>query len=494
SINAIYKDTGGSLWLGTSGNGVLVIKDTLINHFTSQNELPNNLVQTIVGTSNGEIWVGTNAGISIFSDEGVRKLTVKDGLVRGEIRSIFEDKKGVIWAGSYGDGLSRIEDDQITNYSVSNGLFENIVSRITEDENGNLWMIGNMGLSLINRQQFYDLENGKISQLTCISFGSEDGMTEGNGSGGVAKTADGLTWWPTIKGLAAIDIDQNYQDPVPPRVIIQKVKVADKEIPVSLNGGLKIGEDQRDIEVTYTGLKYASPTKVNFRYRLEGYDDEWRANGNKRSVTYTNLNPGKYILRIEASNLNGIWGDEPAALRFSVLPKVSERIEVKVLMLIVLALIIWLLFRWRNSYLNNKRKVLASIVSTRTAELNEKNKKLEIALANLKKTQQRLIRSEKMASLVTMVAGVSHEINNPLQFIQNGLDILKKSRNDPAAVNKNLDASLEIIDNGIKRASEIMLSLNQFSRTNDKFDELIDLKEVLTNCLVMLRSRLEPKV
>ncbi len=494
NITAIHKANDGAFWLGTSGSGIVVFKDTVVNHLTSTNELAGNSVQTITATKNGDIWVGTNTGISVFNADGPRNITAKDGLVRGEIRSIFEDSNGVIWVGSYGAGVSRIEDGQITSYSASDGLFENVVSRITEDIHGNLWMIGNMGLFMINKQQFVDLDSGRISYLTCISFELEDGMIEGNNSGKVARTSDGLTWWPTIKGMAAIDIDKDYQDPIPTKTIIQKVVISNVEKDSPIGEKITLEKDQRDIEVAYTGLKFSNPRKINFRYKLIGYDKTWRENGKKRSVTYTNLNPGDYTLMIEASELNGAWGGAPASLDITVVPTIWETAWAKIIAVLILLFLIWLVFRWRNLYLIRKREELSSIVKLRTKELHEKNQQLEATLSNLKVTHEKLVHSDKMASLGTMIAGVSHEINNPLQFIQNGLDILKKSRHDLDGVKEHLDPSLEIIDRGIKRASEIVLSLNQFSRANEDYNEQFDLREVLENCLIILRSRLNAKV
>ena len=492
-ITAIQKANDGAFWLGTTGRGVIVFKDTIVNHFASSGELTGDKVITIKALSDGDIWVGTNGGITVFSSGGTEKITVEDGLVQGDIRSIFEDKDGVIWVGSYGGGLSRIEDGQITSYSTSDGLFENIVSRITEDINGNLWMIGNIGLFMLNKQQFSDLDADKISQLSCVSFELDDGMIEGNNTGQVAKSADGLTWWPTVKGMAAIDIDKDYQDPIPIKTLIQRVIVSDVVNSGPIGERVTLGKSQRDIEVVYAGIKFSDPTKIKYRYKLEGYDKDWRENGTKRTVNYTNLNPGNYLLKIEASNLNGAWGGEPTTLAISVVPTIWERTLTKIIVVLILLLMIWQLFRWRNLYLIRKKEELAAIVKLRTKELHEKNQELEATLSNLKVTHDKLVQSEKMASLGTMIAGVSHEINNPLQFIQNGLDILKRSRHDIEDVHEHLDPSLEIIDNGIKRASEIVMSLNQFSRANENYDELFDLREVLENCLVILRSRLNAK-
>jgi len=127
--------------------------------------------------------------------------------------------------------------------------------------------------------------------------------------------------------------------------------------------------------------------------------------------------------------------------------------------------------------------------------LNKKNKDLQLALDKLKQAQLQLIQSEKMASVGLLTAGVAHEINNPLNFIQGGVsgveEYIEKSINNNF---NGLKTFLEIIKTGVSRISNIISSLNRFNRNVDSNSEDCDLHKIIDNCLTMLHSKLKNKV
>ncbi|MEQ8245896.1 ATP-binding protein [Fulvivirga sp.] len=146
---------------------------------------------------------------------------------------------------------------------------------------------------------------------------------------------------------------------------------------------------------------------------------------------------------------------------------------------------------------------LEEIVKERTEALEEKNVELKKgndelakALENLKTTQQQLLKAEKMASLGVLAAGIGHEINNPLNFIQNGLSALIQELNN-SKLNKeieNLKPYIDIINDGVNRARKIVKSLSHFSRQQMSMDEKCDLYEIIDNCLEILKNNLKHKV
>jgi signal transduction histidine kinase len=129
------------------------------------------------------------------------------------------------------------------------------------------------------------------------------------------------------------------------------------------------------------------------------------------------------------------------------------------------------------------------------AELRTNNRSLQQSLHELKATQEKLVQSEKMASLGVLTAGVAHEINNPLNYIMGGYIGLTDYFNSKGKLDDdNLAFFLESIKTGIDRASEIVKSLGQFSRGNQLKHENIDLHIIINNCLSMLNGQAKDKV
>ena len=147
-------------------------------------------------------------------------------------------------------------------------------------------------------------------------------------------------------------------------------------------------------------------------------------------------------------------------------------------------------------------KNLQSLVSERTQELEnannelkERNQSLADALSNLKIAQGRLIQSEKLASLGGLSAGIGHEINNPLNYIKNGIMALsecleKNQKPDQEEIRKFESAIIE----GTERISKIVASLGNFTRDDKKQKDSCDIHEIIDHCLIIMEGKLKARV
>ncbi len=129
------------------------------------------------------------------------------------------------------------------------------------------------------------------------------------------------------------------------------------------------------------------------------------------------------------------------------------------------------------------------------AELHKNNEELKKTLEELTETQYQLVQAEKMASLGVLSAGIAHEINNPLNFIHGGILGLENYINDNLPEHSlNVEPLLNAVNIGVKRASEIVTSLNHYSRKDDLPPTECDVHEIIDNGLIMLHNKLKNKV
>lgn len=134
-------------------------------------------------------------------------------------------------------------------------------------------------------------------------------------------------------------------------------------------------------------------------------------------------------------------------------------------------------------------------ISSKSEIINSKNTELKITVKHLKETQSQLLQAEKMASLGVLTAGVSHEINNPLNYIMGGyIGISKVLGKTTNSQDKDITILLSSIKTGIERISDVVKGLNQFSRNNETYNEDCDIHSIINNCLLILQYQLKGRI
>lgn len=322
AASALYEDPDGVLWIGTA-SGLNRFEHGTFRVYKTGDGLLHDEVRYITRDRDGALWIGTSGGISVLRDGRFRNYTTDDGLSYPIVREIHQTEDGAMWIGTYGGGLNRFKDGVFTRYTTREGMFENIVSRILDDGHGNFWMTGNNGIARVSRRELEDFAAGKIGSITSFAYGVPDGMhsNECNGGGQPAgwKAQDGTLWFPTQKGVVTIDPKHLARNPVPPPVVIEQVLI-DRRPQDHETNGIDVPPGASDLEIQYTGLSFAAPERVRFRYKLAGLDDHWIEAGTRRVAYYSHVPPGRYTFTVLASNGDGVWNETGATLAVRIIP------------------------------------------------------------------------------------------------------------------------------------------------------------------------------
>jgi signal transduction histidine kinase len=148
------------------------------------------------------------------------------------------------------------------------------------------------------------------------------------------RTADGRLWFPTSKGLVAVDPQNVKHNSRPPPVVMEGMRVDDRLVAEATNGApLQIPPGRHRVEFQYAGLSFVAPEKVRFKYRLTGLDTEWVDAGHRRVINIDYIPPGQYTFRVIACNNDGVWNEQGAGVTFAVRPYFWQTLWFRVLAL-----------------------------------------------------------------------------------------------------------------------------------------------------------------
>jgi signal transduction histidine kinase/ligand-binding sensor domain-containing protein/AraC-like DNA-binding protein len=327
-IRTLFIDSRGVLWIGTEeGLNRFNRKTKKFKRFQNDPEdstsLSGDRVNSIIEDNAGTIWIGTDGyGINRFNPVSENFVSYKS-LSNNEwpklITCLYEDKKGNLWIGTHMEGIylfDRKKGIYTKNLNEKDGLSNNVVRAILEDDSGNLWISTTTGLSKFNPTT----ESFK-------NFGRSEGLGGIRFNFSAIKTKSGEMIFVGEHGFNIFHPDSVKDDPVPPQVVIANVSLFNRpgeklifEQFISELDEIILTYNQNDLSFDFVGLHYGDPRKNSYKYILDGFDDDWIDAGTQRNATYTNLDPGEYIFRCNASNRDGIWHEKGASIKIIILP------------------------------------------------------------------------------------------------------------------------------------------------------------------------------
>ncbi|HET6962778.1 MAG TPA: two-component regulator propeller domain-containing protein, partial [Terriglobia bacterium] len=447
-IFSIYEDRQGTLWTGNGlGLGRFDPESGIFHRFEST--APDPRIYSILEDRRGRFWLGSDftfdrsAGtftraavdddvkgrLNVYEDRqgniwfsalrGLRKLDISGQsreipLSRSvdsgappsvQVNFIHEGSQGTLWLATE-TGLVQFDPktDKYVDYTTQQGLPDNIVQCILPDEAGNLWISTAKGIARFNPRD-----------KTFFNYFESDGL-QGQFFNRKACFRDESGWlyFGGLNGFnrfhpAQILSSQSAHAPV----VLTNLQIQGKTVPVLAGSrlpvpisdmtGLTLSHRENGLSLEFAALSYANPTKIRYRFKLESLEKQWiEVDNQQRNARYTDLRPGDYVFRVQASTDGGVnWGEQGASLRLDVTPPWWNTPWTRSAAVLAFMGLIFGAYKVRVNTLHKRQLLLERLVQLRTTELQAANQKAEEATA--------------MKSI--FLANMSHEIRTPMNAV-----------------------------------------------------------------------------
>jgi len=505
-VNDIIEDKKGLLWIATQdGINVMDIPKKLFTHYRHDPEdtgsLSNQWVLELHEDASGNLWAGCykGAGINLFNKQTGK---FKHYLLGLSVFCMFEDADGILWVGTDGgffrynrpeDAFVLFEDPK---RNIKTGSIA--VNAIMEDGKRTLWMSTSLGIIRLNAARNEINIFGRNCGVNAINLGTS-----------CLRSHNGKLYFGGPSGYYSFFPDSISSNSKTPQIVLADFRIGDQSIMPGPKSPLKVPIDeakkiilnyrQNVFSFDYAGIHYSSPEDNKHLFMLENYDNNWRQSGTEHTAYYYNVPPGHYILRIKTASSNDIWTEKSIAI--IITPPWWRTWWAYCLYGILFIIAVYSIHRYQK-----QRVIKTEREKTRVKELLQA-KEIEKAYHELKITQSQLVQQEKMASLGELTAGIAHEIQNPLNFVNNFSEVNTELIEELRMKNEKLkieDGEVKELLNDIKdnsekinlhgkRADAIVKGMLQHSRTSTGKKEASDINKLAEEYLRLAYHGLRAK-
>ncbi len=373
-IFRLFEDSRGDIWISTVGNikGVLTRWERATGTFhcyTPADGIPEAAPTAFCEDAAGNLWIGLYlGGLLRYSAGRFTPYTHADGVPPGLVRGLYLDHAGRLWVATGEGGVARADDPsaehpRFVTYSTADGLSSNQATCVTEDQWGMIYIGTGRGVDKLDpatgRIKHYTTADGLASSFVNVAF----------------RHRDGSLWFGTLQGVSRL-IPQPERPTSPPQILISAVRVAGVAYPISELGaaniaGPELSARENNIEIDCLGLSPGVGETLRYQFKLEGVDKDWNVPTDQRTVSYPNLPPGSYSFLARAVSADGTLSESPAKVSFRVLQPIWQRWWFRLLALVVIAVPIVAVARYRHLRMRDVRDAEDALRRSREERLVE---------------------------------------------------------------------------------------------------------------------------
>lgn len=481
----VYKDSDNEIWLGTN-NGLY--RYSPANKIISPVYNPAQEVQRFniydIHEINSLILLATNKGLFLYDKKNgiCKNVSLNLNEISEPHINSFVIENNTIFFCTSGNGFLKYKYEIINNtllnlnlvtsYSTRNGLPNDVIYGVCKDKTGAYWMSSNKGLICIDTA-------GSIN-----TYNFTDGL-QGNefNNNSYFKDESGTLYFGGINGLSFFNPANLHKNYALPLISFTSFKVFNNPVDSDYNlneiGQLKIPYSDNVLTFSFTSSEYASNKKLNYAYKLDGFNEEFIQLGNVNHVTFTNLDPGEYTLHVIGTNSDGIWNREGAKLQIKIIPPFWKTYWFIMYVIIIIVVLIYMFVKMRLRSIAFANLRLEKEVHKRTLELSEKNKELAIA---------RDVAESSANAKSEFLATMSHEIRTPMNGLVGMVSLL-----DNGTLNSVQKNYIEIIKTSTDNLLQVINDILDFSKIDsgklDLFLEQVNIHKLLDTSIELFMPK-----
>lgn len=342
NVWALVEDDKGRIWIASLGGGLQCLEPlsgTFETYTSNNSALLENNVTSLCWVDNNTLFFGTaNQGVGMMDmhTREIKKIQGQSGNVKlsnDAVNHVYKDSRGLVWIATR-EGLN-VYDTRRHVFLDLSPVAEakgNFIAAITEDQERNMWVSTSRKVIRVTVAS-----DGKGSYLfDSRAYNSEDGLQNCDFNQRSIKTLhNGIIAIGGLYGVNVFAPDHIRYNKMLPNVMFTGLSLFDEAVKVgqSYGGRVLIEKELNDVEnvefdykqnifsVSFASDNYNLPEKTQYMYKLEGFNNDWLTLPlGVHNVTFTNLAPGKYVLRVKAINSDGYVGIKEATLGIVVNP------------------------------------------------------------------------------------------------------------------------------------------------------------------------------
>jgi ligand-binding sensor domain-containing protein/signal transduction histidine kinase len=414
-VHKIFQDQQSTYWVGTA-QGIRRF-DPTTGQFTKVQArgadaagLADGPARAIYQDRNGMLWFGTDThGLFRFDpatkdlEQYVNDPNRNNSLSSNAIMSVFEDSRGILWVSTFGGGLDRYlpEQDAFETFRQEQGLPNDVVYGVLEAEDGSLWMSTNVGISR------YDVSSGKFQNFTV-----KDGLQSNEfDSSAFAEDATGRMYFGGVRGLTVFKPADIQPNPYVPPLALTSITSQDGQAVAADQTSETLPEitlryPQNSFNISFAALSFSQVERNQYKYRLEGFENDWHTVNSEHQGGYTNLPGGTYTLHVIGSNSSAVWNDAGTTLKVTVVPPFWQTWLFRGFTAIAVVTAALIAFRSRVRGIQAQKTELEKVIFDRTQVLKKQNLDLEALYAADEKMLRVLTQDEVLHAVVDVAVDI----------------------------------------------------------------------------------------